>query len=215
MARESLLPRTHLLLRFTIACCIGLIVFGISLQTGRRNAESSMAWNEQRTTQLELKSLSQTLTAYQQMLGSCPSNFDQLLSMTNDFLWMPRGRFIDNWGHALVFSNEGTNCLIISYGRDGKPGGIGVDCDLTTKTPQPREAVPTFSQFFENERLHAMTLTVFVCGFLAAFLSFITVRVPDLTRKGLAILALSLTATTIGAVFVAGIITILHIPSGH
>jgi general secretion pathway protein G len=215
MPKRTLLPREHLFLRFLIAGCVWLIVSGISLETGWRNAQGSMAWAEQRETQLELKSLDGVITTYRQQFGSDPTNFEQMQSATNFFPWMEDHKFVDLWGHPLVFSIEGTNTIIISYGRDGKPGGVGVDCDLTTKNPKPKEAIPTLGQFWENERLHGMILTALACGALAALLSFVTVRVPNFTPRGLMVAGLSLSATFVGAVIVAGIITILHIPTGH
>jgi hypothetical protein len=105
--------------------------------------------------------------------------------------------------------------LVTSLGRDGQLGGRGPDADLTSKNPKPKESLPTFSQFLANERFHGMIVSSIVCGALAVFLSLLTVRIPDLGKRGITILVLSLCATLIGTLFVTIIITALHIPSGH
>jgi hypothetical protein len=216
MSKRALLPREHLFLRFLIAGCVWLTVSGISIDTGIKNAQGSMAWNEQRGTQWELQSLNKLIIDYRQRSGLDPTNFEQIETATNFVPWMEDHKFVDHWGHPLVLSIEGGNTIITSYGRDGKPGGVGIDCDLTTKDPMPKEAVPTLQQFWENELLHPMILTALFCGALAALLSFVTVRVPDFTSRGLIVLVLSLGATAVGSVIVAGMITILHLPAvGH
>ena len=41
---------------------------------------------------------------------------------------------LDPWGHPYVYGQPGTHQNdfdLLSYGRDGKPGGTGEDADLT------------------------------------------------------------------------------------
>jgi len=210
--------KVPLLLRILIAIGVWLLVSGISLYVAWQQANHSIAWIEQWQTRRELKDLELAITTYQQKSNSFPHNFEQLLAMTNDVpsveIQSERG-FVDGWQHPLVFSNAGMTCLIISYGRDGKPGGKGIDCDLTSKNPYPKESVPTFGQFYDNKEMGGMIFSSFFSGALAAFLSFLTVRIPNLNRRGVMILVSSLGATLIGTVFVASMITAVHVPSGH
>jgi general secretion pathway protein G len=39
----------------------------------------------------------------------------------------------DPWGHAYLYTNDGGAYTISSLGRDGKPGGDGVDADIVEK----------------------------------------------------------------------------------
>jgi hypothetical protein len=206
------------LLRVSIAISVWFIVSGISLYVAWQQANHSIAWEEQWVTRHELENMGKAIIAFREKFNSNPTNFGQLQGMTNEVpemgLWFPEG-FTDGWQHPFIFSNEGTNCLIISHGGDGKSGGKGIDCDLTSDNPRPKESSPTFAQFFDNKECKGMIDWSFICGGLAALLSLLTVRVPNLTRRGLIILALSLCATLIGTFFVTTIITALHIPSGH
>jgi hypothetical protein len=208
----------HLPLRLLIAGCIWLVVSGISLHVARQQAIHSIAWWQQWQTQRELKDMVKAITAYQQKFNVVPNTFEQLRTMTNDVPEMEyysEDGFVDGWRRPFIFSNEETNCLIISYGGDGKPGGKGIDCDLTSDNPHPKESSPTFAQFFDNKACKGMIDSSFICGGLAALVSLFTVRVPNLKKRGLIILVLSLCATLISTFFVTTIITALHIPSGH
>lgn len=208
----------HLSLRLLIAGCIWLIVSGISLHVAWQQANHSIAWVGQWATRNELENMGKAITAFQQKFNSNPTNFEQLQGMTNEVpemdIWFSEG-FTDGWRHPFIFTNEGMNCLIISFGRDGKPGGNGIDYDLTSSDLHPKESSPTLAQFFDNKECEGMIHWSFICGGLAALLSLLTVRVPNLTKRGLMILALSLCATLIGTLFVATMITALHVPSGH
>ena len=169
-----------------------------------------------------LREIGRGVNLYQQKSNALPTSLDQLRAITNDdgavfirVLLDSKGGFVDGWQRPYLFSENGTNFLITSLGRDGKPGGRGVDADLTDKNPWPKEAWPTFSQFWSNEHFNGMIHTSIVCGILAGFLSLLTVRIPNLNKKGIIILVLGLCATLIGTLFVTTIITALHIPSGH
>ncbi len=39
----------------------------------------------------------------------------------------------DPWGHPYVYTADGGGFTITSLGKDGKPGGTGVDADITSK----------------------------------------------------------------------------------
>jgi hypothetical protein len=213
-----LFPRKHLLLRILIAGCVGLLISGVALKVAWQQSRSSIAWWEQRQTEFELDKIREAVRAYLQLSNVCPDNFEQLQSMTNyvvDLEYYHHDKFADYWGYPFVFLKEGTNCVVVSYGQDGKPGGVGIDCDLTTTNSVPKESTPTFGQFWSNERTQDMIGWCFICGLMAALLSFLTVRIPDFTRRGLIILGLSLMSTIVGAFLISIIITVLHVPSGH
>lgn len=205
-------------LRFFIAGCVWLVISGLSLYVAWQQANHSIAWDRQWETRHQLENMGKAIIAFQEKFHSSPTNFEQLHGMTNEVpemeMWFPEG-FTDGWQHPFIFQNTGTNSLIVSYGADGKPGGIGIDCDLTSDNPRPKESSPTFTQFWGNKECEDMIDWSFICGGLAALLSLLTVRVPNLTKRGIIILVLSLCATLVGAFFITIIITGLHIPSGH
>ena len=213
----SLAPK-HLLLRFLIAAGVWVIISGVSLWVSWQQSNDSAGWYEQHKTQKQLEAMGQAISVFQQRNHFAPTNFVQLQVMTNEVLGMQYlfgMGFTDGWERPFIFTNEGINCLIISYGRDGKPGGDGVDHDLTTAEQAPAGSAPTFGQFYSNKRMQGMIGSSYFCGGLAAVLSLLTVRIPNLNKRGIVILGLSLGATLVGTFFVTSIITVLHIPSGH
>jgi type II secretory pathway pseudopilin PulG len=206
-------------LRVLIAIVVGIVISTISIYVAWQNSNHApAAWFQQWKTQRQLKDIGQAIIAYQQKFNTSPNTFEQLRTMTNDVPWIEydfENGFVDGWQHSLIFTNEGTNCLVISHGGDGKPGGKGIDYDLTSNNPHPKESSPTLAQFFDNKECEGMIDWSFIRGGLAALLSLLTVRVPNLNKRGIIILILSLCATLIGTFFVTTIITALHIPSGH
>lgn len=75
---------------------------------------------------------------YQAEYKSWPSS---LVDLTNNsknlnFVIFSDQGAVDGWGHALIFqpfdAAKGYG-VVISYGRDGKPGGTGADADLEVR----------------------------------------------------------------------------------
>jgi hypothetical protein len=207
-----------ILFRLLAAAFVGLVVLGLSLYTAWQQAQnSSVACRQQELTQWYLKKIDQCLTQYVQQFRTSPASLAHLLAMTNGVPPSePDSLSFDGWHRPFLFSADGTNCLVTSLGRDGKPGGQGLDFDLTNKDRYPKQARPTFRQFLlEMPSLHRMIFDCFFCGALAFVLCLVTVKAPELSWSGLLVLGMKLLATTVGALIVASVITALHIPSGH
>ncbi|HEY1789267.1 MAG TPA: type II secretion system protein GspG [Verrucomicrobiae bacterium] len=207
--------KKYWLLRVSVALCVWVVITQISLHVAWHQAQRpGIAWNNQWRTRQELESISNAIAMYGQEFGTAPASLEQLATNGNGgSFWASYGR--DCWGNPLVFYWNGTNSVVMSYGRDGMPGGVGEDCDLTTQSPSPKEALPTFQQFLKNQWCRGMVVSSYVCGGLAALLSLLTVRIPNLRTTGIIILLLSLAATILGTLWTATVITALHYPSGH
>jgi general secretion pathway protein G len=211
--RQTTVIGTDMLLRVLIAIGVGLVVCGISLFVAWQNARDADAFTEQALTRHLLRQFSQTITQYQRVFHAAPRSMEELLAMTNGFQGSPL--MIDGWERPFLFSSDGTNCLITSYGRDGRPGGIGLDSDLTSRSWRTKVSLATFLQFLQAQSTRKMTASCILCGGLAFLLSLFTIKTSELKGSGLIIVATKLGATIIGAVIVASIISVFHIPSGH
>jgi hypothetical protein len=179
--------------------------------------DATSAHPQQDLTKYELETMGETIESYRQKFHVYPRSMGDLAPMLTNQLgdFGPGGEFLDGWQRPFIFLDEGTNCVVISYGRDGKAGGNGLDYDLTSKNPNPKEARPTFKQFLYEMPTGGMIKSCLACGVLAALLAAFTVKVPDFSRQGVVSLAAKLGVTAICAVMVAVFISILHIPSGH
>lgn len=205
--------------RLLAAAAIGLIVAGISIYVAWGNAAdgNDCRW-EQYLTQLTLKSFADSIAAYRQKFGVSPQSLEDLgkidLQKIPEYFQLgDKDHPIDGWRNPLVLSTNPTNLVVTSYGRDGKPGGIGLNYDLSTENLYPREARPTFQQFLYDMPTGGMILSCLVSGGFASLLSFFIVKVPELDRTAMIKLAFKLIVMVLAAVFMATIIASLHIPA--
>jgi len=204
------------LARFLLALGAGLLILASSVYVAWKNAkEAPMAWREQSYTQFQLREIDRTIEEYRKQSNSIPRSLSQLQSIGSFVQSEDDGQVLDGWRRPFVYWSDGTNFLVTSYGRDGKPGGKNLDCDLTDKVPKPVESLPTFGEFLHNQRTHGMIVCCVVGAVMAAISSFITVRIPDFSKRGVITLLLSLGATLLGTFLATVIITALHVPSGH
>jgi hypothetical protein len=207
-----------LLLRLGIAACVCLLISGISIYVAWQQTNRSEAWYPHELTERTLYWLGKTIDSYQNKFHAAPTSFKQLQLMTNEVSEMECSVThwtVDGWQHPLVFQINGANSMVVSYGADGKAGGEGINYDLTSENPYSSKSQPTFAQFWGNPACAEIIRWCFYCGGMAAFLSILTVRIPNLSRRGAIILIVSLGATLMGTLFITTVITALHVPSGH
>ncbi len=123
---------------------------------------------------------------------------------------------LDGWGHPFLYSVKEGHPIITSYGRDGRPGGLGFDHDLSSDDKfLPRENAPTFVQFLLHRSARGVLLACLMCGVLSLLISLLTVNPPALQGWGILSLIIKLVLTTLAALFVAFILSILEIPNYH
>jgi len=208
------------LLRSVVALSVAVAVTAISLYAAWLNGrDASPARVEQSKTQWQLRAIDRGVTLYQARSNQLPASMDQLLASSDEipvFGLGKEGELLDGWQRPFLFTRQGTNVMVTSWGRDGKPGGEGLDCDLSNKDWRPANSLPAFAQFlWKMPKVRGMIISCLLCGLLALVVAFASVKVPHFTRHGLSALAIRIVATTISALVVAWFISALHIPSGH
>lgn len=214
--------------RFLVALLVGLAVSGISLFVAWQNARVTIGLQaEQWKTQMQLRELNEALQNYRKEFNAFPPSLKQLKATTNysGLLWSNEEKgFVDGWDRDFVYSFDGRNGLITSYGHDGKPGGVGLDYDLTNLNPVPKDSEMTFFQFLYQKQARGMIATCLATGGIAFLLCFFTVKQPRLNRSSVIALAPRVTAIVITTCIVAAIISLLYaafisvpynIPAGH
>ena len=205
-------------LRILVAIGVWVVVTGLSLWVAWHGIYDAAleTRDEQYMTQEFLSRMADTMEKHHATSGIYPKSMNEVRDMmTNELTVGPGNQLLDGWERPFNFSLTGSNCLVTSYGRDGKPGGQGLDCDLTSKDWNPKAAFPTFKQFLFEMNLEGVINSCLVCGGMAGLLALLTVKIPDTSRNGLIVLAIKLSLTTLGAVAVAVMISALHIPDGH
>lgn len=187
---------------------------------------------------LTLESIARVADAikdYQGARHSLPRTLHELpnlqLVRTDD-----QSRPADYWRRPLLYQVNGSSYRVFSYGRDNKPGGLGLDYDLSnddlTKTKDredsarwtklPAKARPTFQQFLsDREGLansgsgQAMALTSLISGLAALLLAFFILGASPKAKGRSVSLAFELIVALVMTLVVGLAIAAIEIPSGH
>lgn len=197
--------RTQTILRIAIALIVGLVVTGIALNAAKNRSQVSYYGDAQGATRKELKWIAISIAQYRQQTHSLPRSLNQLDSIPDR----------DPWGYPFDYVVQGSSYRVTSYGHDGKPGGVGFDCDISNVNPNPPEAALSYQQFLTDPWAKDMVWTCLTAGGLTFVLCFLAVRPNDLYKEGLLALAVKLIVTLLMASFIAVIMAALHVPSGH
>jgi hypothetical protein len=90
-------------------------------------------------TQLLLSSISTASSAFQAHMSRWPTSASELVSNSVAIVFIvPSPPWRDVWDHSIAYEPFTTNSgfgRAVSYGRDGKPGGLGQDADIEVKFP--------------------------------------------------------------------------------
>ncbi len=129
------------------------------------------------------------------------------------------GIAIDGWGRPLLYDTDGTSWTLLSYGRDGLPGGTGMDADARPyDTPQlghdyyRNPPMPSFRQFLFELPSRGMIYSCYLSGLLATLLTAYFYR-PTKMPRTTAVIRIGL--IMLASIWFATIIMQLHIPTSH
>lgn len=186
--------------RFIAAVMTGMVVFGLA---------SVSAWYEFSTSSyVNYHASPQTLNHVVELLGEHITQHGSLPPTLDD---LPGdGVYTDSWNRPFHYKVNGNTFELISYGRDGVPGGVGYDADMTPQS-LPEAHKPTYLQFLTDPLAHAMIATCLLGGLFAGAIVVWRPRRRRHRRNRKMQLVLPLLATLVVTILIAA----LHIPSGH
>jgi len=216
--------------RLIVSAIAGLLVLCIVAWASFGSYRDAADYVFQKPTLRYLQKTKDAVDAYRQEHHVLPKSLD-------DLPWMsgvardPSRKPADSWFHPLHYQTEGTRYRIASYGLDGKPGGVGLDYDLSDHDVSedhnvvvyklPPESRATFWQFLTANGLQwggsggMMALSSLLAG-LAAFVLSFQVRGGNLKDPRRSISITFELIVTLGITVVVGfIIASVHVPSGH
>ncbi len=121
-------------------------------------------------------------------------------------------RWGDPWGNTLQYRKTEEGFRLRSLGRDGQPGGEGLDADVDIWPGGPIDFQPTFRQFvFEGWNSSRLFVTACLGSILAGLACFLArFWHKDRPCKALRIL-LGIALVTIAAVVLALFMTLAHV----
>jgi len=118
------------------------IVFGGVLTLGTL---ALVAWLQYRTsaaialTRVQLITYRVATTNFFAMVNRWPASATELVSNSMDVVFIsPSPPTLDGWGRPIAYEPYSTNAgcgRVVSYGRDGKMGGVGADADIEFRFP--------------------------------------------------------------------------------
>lgn len=158
-----------------------------------------------------LETLQKDIESHQKVTGSLPQRLTDLECVKNEKVPLDdAGHPRDAWGKPIQYRIEGDSYSLFSFGRDGQPGGGGLNADLH---PGKRAPLPTLWQFKTGET-GGILLTCFLAGVFAFIVCLVTSSGGQ-GKKSLPAIVLKTAVTAVFAILVAVVISILHLPSGH
>ena len=218
--------------RIGLAVGFGLIMFVVSCLAAWISLGSAF-YNNSLLHSLgpyHLRIVSATIQGYTAAKGSPPASIAELELPTERGTHDYTDVLHDGWGHPMAYSVHGASWTLTCYGRDGKPGGVLLDEDLSTSSgatepprfsgtvdytsPQWHER-PSLDQFF----FELPTRGVVAGCALSGLVSFVTALALAFSKRrrgtGAFRPAMAIAVTILMALFIGAIVCQLHIPSRH
>lgn len=123
------------------------IMIVMAILAGLIGVLGTTAMNQYRKSQIEqtkiaMREIAKQLEAYHLSCNSYPTTEQGLMALVEDPgsdvcpNWGPepylkRNQLKDRWGNDFVYESDGTRFTLMSYGGDKRPGGTGVNKDIT------------------------------------------------------------------------------------
>lgn len=115
-----------------------------------------------------LGALRSQIEDYRKSHGTLPPTLTEIPDVHTE-LNLPGMPLLDSWGNPVQYRPVGETYELFSYGRDGRPGGVGLDADLYADERNRDLARPTLGQYFLTQDRDEVRWAGFVgTGLLAA-----------------------------------------------
>jgi general secretion pathway protein G len=209
----SKIKEIRLIPRLVLAFVAGLIIFGIGINVTWTSSQGH-AEMLQMMTRDRMRSVNSDIQAYLKKKGKLPDSLDIVSDSPKDtiFKHFQNADISDRWGRLFIYRITKTGYTLMSYGRDGKPGGVGVDSDITLDNANSE--VP-FLQAMDDDWTSQMIGGSAIAGTLTFFLAFFLIRPADFNRKKWGCMLAKLVPLLVVLFFLTLLIIALDVPSGH
>ncbi|MGL4942939.1 MAG: type II secretion system protein GspG [Thermoguttaceae bacterium] len=174
-------------LKLLAALFVGVVAAAVGCLIGLCSLRQPYSWvclPQRQTVFPKMFLLAKDLAEYKEKFGVYPPTLTELANQQTDSDGKPLkidapwlAYYIqDGWQNPLNYTSDGTTWELVSYGEDGKLGGIGIDADIRcTDDSNPtlggdlftKLMTPTISQIFQSKRFHATALFSGLFGIVA------------------------------------------------
>lgn len=211
-----------------IALLSGLIVAAVlHLSAWYNLRDATTICRRQGYTRMKLSSTGRVLEEYHQQHGDYPESlqsyddYREAKKAEDKNAYVPGIVLEDEWGRPFQYTVDKNRLTLSSFGRDGRPGGIGLDADLYHDARNHEETLATFRQFFketdpaEVDRRPSKFFSL-LGGGMIAFSLFFSLCKEDLQEPFSVRYLLLVAGVVVTAAIAIGLFLLpLHVPSGH
>ena len=200
--------------RLILALGAGIIVTGLCFDLTVVGMGAGYVTRPQDRTRYKLKELNELAQKYRRQKGHWPAS---IADMDYDWVDTPRQdrEIRDGWRRPIIYERRGSSYRAVSYGADGKPGGVSLNCDLSSDDLNPPEAKVPPLEILLDPSLGLMKEVALICGALVAAITFASIGNREFKREKWLGLAVHLIVLIAASALVALFITALDVPSGH
>jgi hypothetical protein len=207
-------------IRIAVSTNVGLLVTAVAIVVAWRDiGNMDQIRSEQRTTRQGIRDIERSVQRYRETKATLPESLEEVRGSGGEysvrFQQDRNGNPLDGWGRPLLYSVTGGEYVITSLGRDGRPGGIGLDCDLSNLKEWPEEAAPSLGQVLAHPSMRGIVRVCLACGVLAFLLSLAIVDPSTIRTQGILPLAITIGLTILGALFIAYFLSLIQIANYH
>lgn len=213
-------PKQKLTHRILIALLCGVVVFCVLNVAAWYNLRGEgNVCRRQMYTRAHLGFIEDAIPEYQKEHGSLPASLRDLSDLDKrGFELTVDGRPLDEWGHPIRYEVTEDICNVYSLGRDGQPGGVGLDAELYHDYRNQDAALPTFRQYFLEKDSAEVDRSGFTMAALMAGVGtvFIAMRsISDFSGSRLVPLLTYAGVIVVMACLIGTLLLPIHIPTGH
>jgi hypothetical protein len=166
-------------------------------------------------TRADLEILRQGVETYKAATGRLPENLSELPVVRDKKVRVKEGYPLDQWGLPIRYEQRDGTYKLYSYGKDGKPGGIGSYADLVAGQPAAGPP-PTFGRFLTDPNTILLQAACILGGVAAFPLCLLQAAGKGGQRPTLGQTLVINVVTAFFATLAALVIGTLHIiPGGH
>jgi Type II secretion system (T2SS), protein G len=123
-------PEGRLVVRLLLSFATALVVFVTAYFCAWRTFYMFHGLDQQLTRQSLIK-LRDDIEKYKETHGKLPERLEDLDVVKKGFIRQnDAGQAVDGWRHPFAYEVDDGEYRLFSYGRDGEPGGEGLDADL-------------------------------------------------------------------------------------
>lgn len=199
---------------FLGACLVGVAIAGTVFYCAWNGQRKSYGYRESHMDAMNMMhKWIMALEDYRKANGKYPVRLTDAFDMPNQ----------DPWGNPYQYQARGKGYALTTLGRDGKPGGVGLNADLVitelTANDEGFSAIrrsslgsPTLSQFAFGSQAAGVWLTSSLAGVFAVVACLVSIK-PWSTVARPSWFRLS--ATLVFCVFVGVVMSVFHVPSHH